>query len=318
MSYLCAPIPFYVYKIICKPTGQYYFGSRYSHVNKGIDPHDDLWKRYYTSSQIIKSLLTLYSKDQFDAIIVRLFEDKNDAFWYEQALIGEHIDDPLCVNLNFMSYTDGKRIAVPAGLKVWTHSTTHQRRWSTMSPGDDWFLGGSHNENCMAYHKNGQIKYFESDPGEGWAKGFGNLRGDSSIPYGNNYNQNKLWWNDGVRSVMRQVCPGPAWTLGRLTWTTVQKPTQDKRSRIGTANKGKKAYNDGYRTIMRKEHPGPGWTEGILSNITTKMKQRLAKKDKPGNTAGKHWWNNGAVNKLTEICPGNEWSEGRLRYKLPL
>lgn len=312
MSYLNT-IPFYVYKIVCKPTEQYYFGSRYSHSSNGIQPEDDLWKKYFTSSLLIKDLLRVYDKNQFEATIVQIFDDKNETFWYEQTLIKEHIDDPLCLNLNFVNYREGRRISIPAGLKVWTHSITRKRRYSNTSPGVDWCLGGGGHTNFVAYHnKDNKIKYFDSDPGEEWTKGFGNLCRMNSIAYGNSYNLNKLWWNNGEQSVMRQQCPGDAWKPGRLSWTTKTSPSQAKRAKISHANNGKKAYNNGDYTIMRKEHPGPEWVEGVLPNMTTMMKRSVAKRGKPSNTKGKHWWNNGSENKLAEICPGVDWIKGRL------
>jgi len=37
----------YTYKLIFKPTGQYYYGVRYA---KGCQP-SDLWDKYFTSSK---------------------------------------------------------------------------------------------------------------------------------------------------------------------------------------------------------------------------------------------------------------------------
>lgn len=71
-------IPF-TYLIYCRPTGQYYYGSRYS---KHCHP-SQLWSTYYTSSKIVKQLIREYGKDAFDIKITRTFDSKEDARLWE-------------------------------------------------------------------------------------------------------------------------------------------------------------------------------------------------------------------------------------------
>lgn len=72
MNYKTLPItniPFYIYRIACIPTNQFYWGARWYHVKENRLPENDLWKIYYTSSIPIKELIKQYGKDQFNAEI---------------------------------------------------------------------------------------------------------------------------------------------------------------------------------------------------------------------------------------------------------
>jgi len=313
MSYLCTHIPFYVYKIICKPTGQYYFGSRYGHSTKSIQPADDLWKLYFTSSSVVKELITIYGKEAFNPLIIKLFDQRDQAYWYEQQLIENHIEDPLCVNLYYRKFEEGKNIFIYDGLQIWTNVNTGKRRYSEESPGDGWISGGSHSMGKEVYYKDGDLKFFETDPGQGWYKGRGPNKSVNSIPFGNSYNKNKRWWNNGETSIMSYHQPGSEWTLGRLAWSTTIKPDDTKKTKISDANRGRKAYNNGIQMIMRRQHPGTGWVEGPLHKESSCIKRSLAKKGKPSNTKGKHWWNNGLQNKMSVNCPGAEWMPGKIK-----
>jgi len=71
-------IPF-TYRIYCRPTGQYYYGSRYS---KHCHP-SQLWKTYYTSSKVVKQLILEHGEDAFDVKITKTFESKELAREWE-------------------------------------------------------------------------------------------------------------------------------------------------------------------------------------------------------------------------------------------
>jgi hypothetical protein len=69
----------YTYKLIFKPTGQYYYGVRYA---KGCNP-TDLWDKYFTSSKHIHKLIKEYGLNSFIIKITKTFNDKNDAITHE-------------------------------------------------------------------------------------------------------------------------------------------------------------------------------------------------------------------------------------------
>lgn len=75
-------IPF-TYLLYCRPTGQYYYGSRYG---KHCHP-SQLWTTYYTSSKIIKQLILEYGEDAFVVKITRTFDKKEEAREWEHRFL---------------------------------------------------------------------------------------------------------------------------------------------------------------------------------------------------------------------------------------
>jgi hypothetical protein len=73
----------YTYKLIFKPTGQYYYGVRYA---KGCNP-DDLWDKYFTSSKHIHKLIKEYGLNSFVVKVTKTFKNKVDAINHEHLLL---------------------------------------------------------------------------------------------------------------------------------------------------------------------------------------------------------------------------------------
>lgn len=70
----------YTYLIKHKPTGQVYYGVRTA--NK-LDPINDLWQEYFTSSKKIHALIEETGKDSFDVEIRREFDTVEEAVAWE-------------------------------------------------------------------------------------------------------------------------------------------------------------------------------------------------------------------------------------------
>ena len=70
----------YTYLIKHRPTGKAYYG--YRSANK-VEPHEDLWKQYFTSSPKIQQLIKESGVDSFDVEIRRVFETKEQASSWE-------------------------------------------------------------------------------------------------------------------------------------------------------------------------------------------------------------------------------------------
>jgi hypothetical protein len=83
----------YVYKLVHKETGRFYFG--YRRANK-VPAIDDLGKKYFTSSKIVKPFF-----NEFTYEIIKEFINAYEAFWYEQKLIAENCKNPLILNRRF-------------------------------------------------------------------------------------------------------------------------------------------------------------------------------------------------------------------------
>lgn len=102
-------ILYYVYKVTCKSTGEFYYGYRTNHVKHNRQPEDDIWIKYFTSSFTIRDLIEKYGKDNFCAEIVFKSPDLDECYWFEQERIKENINDQLLLNHYYMDKALGHR-----------------------------------------------------------------------------------------------------------------------------------------------------------------------------------------------------------------
>lgn len=79
-----------VYKIISKITNEYYIG-----VHKTNNLNDT----YYGSGIIIKRKIKKYGKDNFQKIILSVFDSQEEAFNEEKKLLKENLSNPMCLNI---------------------------------------------------------------------------------------------------------------------------------------------------------------------------------------------------------------------------
>lgn len=86
----------YVYIIKHNKSGVYYIGSR--SANK-LPASKDLWHKYYSSSKKITELRKQDGNAAFETVVISEYASPEEAYTAEQQLIKEHINDPLCVNL---------------------------------------------------------------------------------------------------------------------------------------------------------------------------------------------------------------------------
>ena len=91
----------YTYYITNRITSQYYYGSRYSHIQHNRTPSEDLWIHYFTSSKYVKQLINEHGADSFDINIIMVDEDYDKCYHYEQQMIAEHIGNELCLNRRY-------------------------------------------------------------------------------------------------------------------------------------------------------------------------------------------------------------------------
>lgn len=92
----------YVYLLVHRETGQFYYGSRYTKELK-LPSHIDLPK-YKSSSKFVKEL----GFENFDYFIIAEFFDGQDAWDYEQRQIKLHWGNPLLLNKQFVDVDDEK------------------------------------------------------------------------------------------------------------------------------------------------------------------------------------------------------------------
>ena len=78
----------YVYKITCKITGEFYFGSSFRAKSD----------RYWGSGRIIKERISKYGKENFVKEILEEFDDRTIAHQVENQYIEKFIHDDKCLN----------------------------------------------------------------------------------------------------------------------------------------------------------------------------------------------------------------------------
>ena len=93
----------YTYLIKHRPTGKVYYGFR--SANR-VDPCDDLWKRYFTSSPKIQKLINETGVDSFDTEIRKVFDTKEQASAWETKVLRRCnvLTDDRWLNQNIAGY----------------------------------------------------------------------------------------------------------------------------------------------------------------------------------------------------------------------
>jgi hypothetical protein len=93
----------YTYLIKHRPTGKVYYGFR--SANK-VDPHEDLWKSYFTSSKKVINLIKETGVDSFDFEIRKIFDTKEEAILWETRVLRRCnvLHDDRWLNANIAGY----------------------------------------------------------------------------------------------------------------------------------------------------------------------------------------------------------------------
>ena len=93
----------YTYLIKHRPTGQVYYGVR--SANK-VEPHEDLWNKYYTSSPKVQKLIEKSGKESFDVEVRKVFETKEQAVAWETKVLRrcKVLHDDRWLNQNVAGY----------------------------------------------------------------------------------------------------------------------------------------------------------------------------------------------------------------------
>jgi hypothetical protein len=91
----------YVYKIINTITNEFYIGYRYRNQKLNRKPEDDLWIKYFTSSNRIKSDIKIYGKNNFKTEVLFTNVDSLECWKHEQILIKENWKNDLLINRKY-------------------------------------------------------------------------------------------------------------------------------------------------------------------------------------------------------------------------
>ena len=104
----------YTYKLIFKPSNQYYYGVRWG---KGCHPND-LWVKYFSSSKHIHKLIKEYGLGSFDYKIMKTFTNREEATEHERSLL-ERVN--ASKNGNFINKVNNMPDYTRKGLKTIHH-----------------------------------------------------------------------------------------------------------------------------------------------------------------------------------------------------
>lgn len=93
----------YTYLIKHRPSSKVYYGFRCA--NK-LEPHEDLWKHYFTSSPRVQRLIEETGADSFDVEVRKIFETKEQAIAWETRVLRrcKVLHDDRWINQNVAGY----------------------------------------------------------------------------------------------------------------------------------------------------------------------------------------------------------------------
>ena len=122
--------PAYVYKIVVKDTGEFYFGFRKS--NK-LPPEDDFLKSYFSSSKIIRSIIESQGLNSITGEIIFESNDYSKAYWFEQSMIEQHQSNPLLLNQHYQKTDKGFKMFLSTRESIQKMLDTRFKRGSQKS-----------------------------------------------------------------------------------------------------------------------------------------------------------------------------------------
>jgi hypothetical protein len=127
----------YTYLIRHRPSGKVYYGFRCANR---VEPHDDLWKHYFTSSPGVQKLIEETGADSFDTEIRRVFETKEQAVAWETRVLHrcKVLHDDRWLNQNVAGYivpTEDSRKKISDYHKDKPKSIAHIQKMSAAQKG---------------------------------------------------------------------------------------------------------------------------------------------------------------------------------------
>lgn len=113
----CTTVASCVYLITHKETGQFYYGSRLGRYKTNRPICNDIWTKYFSSSNVLKSMIEFDGIECFEVKIVMVSDNYSECYAEEHRLIKMHIDNHNCLNLHYVDLDSGKKQWSSAGIK---------------------------------------------------------------------------------------------------------------------------------------------------------------------------------------------------------
>ena len=232
----------YTYLIKHRPTGKVYYGFR--SANK-VDPDQDLWKYYFTSSLKVQQLIQETGADSFDVEVRRIFKTKEQAILWETRVLRRCnvLNDDRWINQNIAGYiapTEESRKKISNFHKDKPKSDEHKHNLSKSQKGSTrpWSVNNlpkdSGGENNGMFGK----KHSEETKAKISTLMSERIKGDNNP-------MRKVEWTEERREHMRQI------RSQRAPWTDEQKKAVAEKLRGQTRPKLYCAHCD--------RHIATGW-----------------------------------------------------------
>lgn len=194
----------YTYLIKHKPTGKVYYGFRAA--NK-VDPEQDLWHQYFTSSPKVQQLIEETGADSFDVEIRQIFETKEQASAWETKVLRrcKVLEDDRWINQNIAGYivpTDESRKKISDFHKDKPKTKEHKQNLSKSQKGSKrpWSVQNLPKD-CKG-EKNGM---FGKQQSEETKRKIGEKNRAAQLAKGDNHPMKKVVWTDERKEHMRQI-----------------------------------------------------------------------------------------------------------------
>jgi hypothetical protein len=211
----------YTYLIKHRPSGKVYYGFRAA--NK-VEPEQDLWQHYFTSSPKVQQLIEETGRESFDIEIRRVFENKEQAVAWETRVLRRCrvLDDDRWINQNVAGYivpTEESRKKISDFHKGKAKSEEHKKNLSESQKGKP--KVNSKNQTLEYRALMSQLKSGANNPmfGKKQTEEAKKKIGEKNSIHmrGDNNPMKKIEWTEERREHMRQI------RAKRQPWTDEQK-----------------------------------------------------------------------------------------------
>jgi len=204
----------YTYLIKHRPTGKVYYG--YRSANR-VDPEQDLWKQYFTSSPRVQQLIEETGVDSFDTEIRQIFETKEQASNWETRVLRrcKVLHDARWINQNIAGYivpTEESRKKISDYHKDKPKSEEHKGkiRQSNLGKNKGKTATDEHRRKNSDAHKGEKNAMYGKHHSDKTKAKIGALM--SERIKGDNNPMRKVEWTDERRKAMGDRARGTKWT----------------------------------------------------------------------------------------------------------
>ena len=134
----------YTYYLYHMPTGKKYYGSR---IANRCDPEQDLWNKYFSSSDLVEALIKEHGKESFTAKVRKTFDGVTETREYEQRFLRrvKAVEKDDWLNQAYATgpfYNVGPKPSHSEFMKDWWAEHPEQRkRQSELMKGNDFSVG---------------------------------------------------------------------------------------------------------------------------------------------------------------------------------